>query len=129
MSSLCIPLILLLSAGPAALCLGASPQSSASPQALTPGKSAEGDLSGGQTHTYTISLKTGQYCRVVVAAGGIDLVLSVYSPSGELLAAAGADYPLTQRQASIVSGHDGDYHREMQSAGPTGRARGLTTRV
>jgi CHAT domain-containing protein/Tfp pilus assembly protein PilF len=122
MKSLSILVILFL---PAVLVTAsglASAQSSPTVSTLAPGQSRQGDFSQDHTQNYAITLKQNQYCRVVVVARGLDVVLAVYSPSGELLAAEGPGYPLTKRVADIVAGQDGDYRVELRpaGAGPTG---------
>src|SRR5262245_60118708 len=76
------------------LWIGASPaQASASergaaPSAqesilLEPGKPIERELSGGQSHSYKITLVSGQYLNIVVEQRGIDVELALFGPDGK----------------------------------------------
>src|SRR5215510_13936400 len=50
---------------------------------LEPGKSVEREIAGGQSHTYQITLRAGQFIRVVVEQKGIDLTLALALPQDE----------------------------------------------
>jgi hypothetical protein len=52
---------------------------------LTRGTTIERELSGGQTHSYQLSLTEAQYLYVVVDQRGIDVVLVLFSPEGKKL--------------------------------------------
>lgn len=54
-------------------------------QELTPGRVTGAELGGGQTHSYKISLQSDQYLYVVVDQRGIDVVVKLYGPDGDLL--------------------------------------------
>jgi len=43
-------------------------------------------LAGGEAHSYRITLKTGQYLRVVVEQKGIDVAVTLFAPNGQKLA-------------------------------------------
>jgi CHAT domain-containing protein/Tfp pilus assembly protein PilF len=43
-------------------------------------------LSGGEAHSYRITLKTEQYLRVVVEQKGIDVAVTLFAPNGQKLA-------------------------------------------
>ena len=43
-------------------------------------------LSGGEAHSYRITLGTGQYLRVVVEQKGIDVAVTLFAPNGQKLA-------------------------------------------
>ncbi|MCI0420651.1 MAG: hypothetical protein L0312_15730, partial [Acidobacteria bacterium] len=51
-------------------------------QPLEPGKPVERELSGGQTHIYTLTLNANQIARVVAEQKGVDLTLSALAPDG-----------------------------------------------
>ena len=53
------------------------------PPKLVPGKPVEREIAGGQSHTYQISLTSGQFVRVVVEQKGIDLTLALAAPQRE----------------------------------------------
>src|SRR5262245_13328689 len=50
---------------------------------LEPGKPVERELSGGQSHSYKISMTSGQYLRIVVSQQGIDALVALFTPDGK----------------------------------------------
>ncbi|MBX7223560.1 MAG: CHAT domain-containing protein [Blastocatellia bacterium] len=92
---------------------------------LEPGKIIQRELKGGESHSYQVSLATGQYLHVVVEQKGIDVVASVIGPSGERLAEV--DSPnLNQgfEPLFLVAPTDGAYRIHINSldkAAPLGR--------
>lgn len=48
-------------------------------------KPIERELKGGESHTYTLELKANEFSKIVVEQKGIDVVVNLFSPSGELL--------------------------------------------
>jgi tetratricopeptide (TPR) repeat protein len=78
----------------ALLCIGAQPaQASASEfgaaqsvqesMSLEPGKPVERELSGGQSHSYKITMVSGQYLHIVVEQRGIDVAVALFTPDGK----------------------------------------------
>jgi CHAT domain-containing protein len=59
----------------------ANGQSTLTPLELS--KPIERELSGGQTHSYSISLAAGQYARALVVQRGIDVVVAFRGPDGQ----------------------------------------------
>lgn len=53
---------------------------------LQVGKPVERDLAGGQAHSYSVALASGQYIHVVVEQRGIDVVVRLFGPAGNQLA-------------------------------------------
>ena len=53
---------------------------------LTPGRTVEVELGGGETHSYGVRLEAGQYFKLVVEQKGVDLLVTLLSPGGEKLA-------------------------------------------
>jgi CHAT domain-containing protein/Tfp pilus assembly protein PilF len=49
---------------------------------LEPGARLQRGLGGGETHSYSISLNSGEYIRIVITQQGIDVVVRVYAPDG-----------------------------------------------
>src|SRR5258708_6373286 len=45
----------------------------------------ERELSGGQTHVYTVKLNANQIARVIAEQKGVDVVLSIIAPDGAKL--------------------------------------------
>jgi CHAT domain-containing protein/uncharacterized protein HemY len=73
-----------------ALAPGLSAQSSR----LKLGKTVQGDLSEGQTHTYTIKLKANQYLRAAVTQPNLAVVIELYAPDRKKVLAVNArDFP------------------------------------
>src|SRR5215813_2631473 len=50
---------------------------------LEPGKPVERELSGGQSHSYKITMISGQYLHIVVEQRGIDVVMALFTPDGK----------------------------------------------
>jgi hypothetical protein len=61
---------------------GAAPSAQES-ISLEPGKPVEGELSGGQSHSYKITTISGQYLHIVVEQRGIDVVVTLFTPDGK----------------------------------------------
>src|SRR5262245_4701210 len=47
------------------------------------GKPVERELSGGQSHSYKITMISGQYLQVVVTQRGIDVAVALFTPDGK----------------------------------------------
>ncbi len=50
---------------------------------IKPGKLIERELSGGQSHSYKITLEEGEYLNAVVEQRGIDVVVTLFGPDGK----------------------------------------------
>jgi CHAT domain-containing protein/predicted negative regulator of RcsB-dependent stress response len=50
---------------------------------LEPGKPVERELSGGQSHSYKITMTSGQYLHIAVEQRGIDVVVALFAPDGK----------------------------------------------
>jgi len=50
---------------------------------VVPGQSVEREIAGGESHTYKITLESGQFMRVMVQQKGIDLMLALASPQSK----------------------------------------------
>ena len=55
------------------------------PEPLQPHKTVEKSISAGQTHSYSLNLEKDQYVQLAVEQNGIDVVLRVFLPNGNLL--------------------------------------------
>jgi CHAT domain-containing protein/Tfp pilus assembly protein PilF len=78
-------------AAPTAICQTSQPQTAAESGDLlqklsTAGQSFTGSLAGGQTHSYSVNLVTGQFLQIVVEQQGIDLIVKIIRAGGETLA-------------------------------------------
>jgi CHAT domain-containing protein/tetratricopeptide (TPR) repeat protein len=101
-------------------CVFAQAQVTPEPRTIAPGQSVESRISGGQSHTYQITLQAGQFMRVVLEQKAIDVALVLAAPDGKQVvetnlapvggleslsaeAAASGNYWLTVRAASSVT--------------------------
>ena len=95
------------------------------PQPLEPGKLVERELSGGQTHTYTLSLNANQIARVVAEQKGVDLTLSALAPDGtKLFDVDSPNGSQGEEPATIVARQGGAYRiavRSLDKSAPAGR--------
>jgi hypothetical protein len=84
------------------------------PEALQPRKSIEKSITAGQTHSYSLNLEKDQYVQLAVEQNGIDVVMRVFLPTGNLLhefdsptGKDGTDY------AEVISESAGIYRIEI----------------
>jgi CHAT domain-containing protein len=56
------------------------------PREIEPNTPIEADLAGGETHSYRISLTSGQYLHVIVNQRGVDAVVTIFGPDEARLA-------------------------------------------
>jgi CHAT domain-containing protein/Tfp pilus assembly protein PilF len=78
--------------------------------ALEPGRRIKRAMAGGQRHSYQVKLDAGQFLKVIVEQLGIDVVILVYGPDGELLSEMDSENRLPgQDGASLVAEVAGDY--------------------
>ncbi|HEV3255103.1 MAG TPA: tetratricopeptide repeat protein, partial [Candidatus Acidoferrales bacterium] len=87
---------------------------------LEPGKPVERELQGGQTDTYTIELKAGQFLHVIAEQKGIDVVLQLIGPDGKTIVEAdspnGAWGP---EPASLIADTSGTFVARVKSFSET----------
>lgn len=120
-------LLLVLSADLNAQRTSSSPSFWQNPTDLTRGTTIERELSGGQTHSYQLSLTEAQYLYVVVDQRGIDVVLVLFSPEGKKLSEL--DSPNGENgpeELRIIVTRSGNYRLDVQAFetyGPTRRYR------
>ena len=91
------------------------------PTPLTPEQPIERQISGGESHTYRITLTAGQFIRVVVDQKGIDLALALAAPQGEADKSA-AEANLTRVDMESLSYEatvSGDYRLTIRALGAT----------
>ncbi len=91
----------------------------ARPSAMpAPGEVLDASLAGGEAHAYRIDLETGQHLRITVEQRGIDVVLRLVGPGGELFpeidSLGGARGP---EVLSAIAGANGDYRLEVRAPG------------
>ncbi|MFL6229070.1 MAG: CHAT domain-containing protein [Pyrinomonadaceae bacterium] len=83
---------------------------------LEVGKPLGRELSGDQSHSYHLTLAAGQYARVVVEQEGIDVVVKLFAPDGNLITAV--DSPNGTQGPEIVhitSEATGTYRLEVRA--------------
>src|SRR5215813_622356 len=61
---------------------------------LEPGKPVERELSGGQSHSYKVTMGSGQYLHVLVAQRGIDVAVALFTPDGKKVSEADSDHTI-----------------------------------
>ncbi len=86
------------------------------PQPLAAGVPITRELSGGQTHSYQVTLTQGQYLEAVVEQRGIDVVVTVFAPDGQKIVKV--DSPIgTQgpERVMLVAETSGPYRLEVRS--------------
>jgi tetratricopeptide (TPR) repeat protein len=91
-----------------------SPQESDS---LEPGKPVERGLSGGQSHSYKITMNSGQYLHVVVAQRGIDVAVALFTPDGKKISEVDSDSLIEGSETvSVIAEAPGAYLIEVRSS-------------
>jgi CHAT domain-containing protein/Tfp pilus assembly protein PilF len=94
-------------------------------QKLEPGKPITRDLAGVESHSYQITLDTGQYLSVVVEQLGIDVAITLFGPDGKQIAEFDAEVRRQgQERVSQVAEAAGSYRLDVQArqkGAPAGR--------
>ncbi len=88
--------------------------SAAQPVRIEPGQKAGRPLAEGATHPYLVRLEAGEYVRIAAEQRGVDLVLRLVAPGGDLIAEV--DSPTGTQGAervSEVAAVSGDYRAEV----------------
>ena len=67
-------------------------QSAQESDSLEPSKPVEREISGGQSHSYKITMIPGQYLQVVVAQRGIDVAVALFTPDGNKISEADSEH-------------------------------------
>ena len=80
------------------------------------GASGEQEMKGGETHSYRITLKAGQYVNVAVEQKGIDVLVRIFGPDGQKLTQVDNDPAVGLESVSVVAETSGDYRLEVQSS-------------
>jgi CHAT domain-containing protein/Flp pilus assembly protein TadD len=83
---------------------------------LEPGKPVERELSGGQSHSYKVTMISGQYLLVVVAQRGMDIGVALFTPDGKKISEVNSN-PLIEgaETASAIAEAPGAYLIEVRS--------------
>jgi CHAT domain-containing protein/Tfp pilus assembly protein PilF len=87
---------------------------------LEPGKPVERELSGGQSHSYKVSMTAGQYLQVVVSQRGIDALVALFTPDGKKIRELDAERMTVEAETiSAIAEATGAYRIEVRSAEKT----------
>ena len=81
------------------------------PRPLVASPAVERELSGGQTHTYTLNLNADQIARVVAEQKGVDLVLSVFAPDGTRLFDVDSPNGASGEEPATIAARQSGQHR------------------
>lgn len=83
---------------------------------LTPGQSIDGQLRGGEAHSYALKLGAGQFFRVVLEQKGIDLTLTLYALDGRaVISINDAGDSQARETLALAIAVSGDYRLEVKS--------------
>src|SRR5690242_5353410 len=84
---------------------------------LEPGKPVERELSGGQSHSYKITMASGQYLQVVVEQRGIDVAVALFTPGGKEIDEADSEKSFEGAETiSVIAEAPGAYRIDVRSA-------------
>ena len=98
-------------------------QSAQETDSLEPGKPIERELSGGHSHSYKITMISGQYLQVVVDQRGIDVALALFAPDGKKISEVDSEHLVEGSETvSVIAKATGAYLLEARSAEKTARA-------
>src|SRR5215470_346886 len=88
---------------------GAAPSAQES-DSLEPGKPVERELSGGQSHSYKITMISGQYSHIVVEQRGIDVAVALFTPDGKKISEADSEHLIEGSETvSVIAEASGAY--------------------
>jgi CHAT domain-containing protein/tetratricopeptide (TPR) repeat protein len=89
---------------------------------LEPGKPVERELSGGQSHSYKVTIGSGQYLHVVVAQRGIDVAVALVAPDGKKISEVDSNHLFDESESiSAISEAPGAYLIEARSPEKTAK--------
>src|SRR4029434_2385670 len=89
---------------------------------LEPGKPIERELSGGQLHSYKITMTSGQYLHMVVGQRGIDVAVALSSPDGKNVIEVNSDPSIEGSETvSTIAEAPGAYLIEVRSPEKTAK--------
>src|SRR5499426_977237 len=101
---------------------GAAPSAQES-ISLEPGKPIERELSGGQSHSYKITMISGQYSHIVVEQRGIDVAVALFTPDGKKISEADSEHLIEGSETvSAIAESSGAYLIEVRSPEKTAKA-------
>src|SRR6266508_203085 len=87
---------------------------------LEPGKPVERELSGGQSHSYKITMISGQYLHVVLAQRGIDVAVALFATVGKKIGEVDSEQATVGEETiSVIAEATGAYRIDVHSAEKT----------
>jgi CHAT domain-containing protein/predicted negative regulator of RcsB-dependent stress response len=90
---------------------------------LEPGKPIQRELSGGQSHSYKITMISGQYLHVVVDQRGIDVAVALFTPDAKKINEADCEHLIEGSETvSAIADAAGAYLIEVRSPEKTARS-------
>jgi CHAT domain-containing protein/Tfp pilus assembly protein PilF len=101
---------------------GAAPSAQES-VSLEPGKPVERELSGGGSHSYKITMISGQYSHIAVVKRGIDVAVALFTPDGKKISEADSEHLIEGSETvSVIAEASGAYLIEVHSPEKTAKA-------
>lgn len=99
-------------------CLSVTAQQVApKPVTLVSGQPVEREIGGGQSHNYEISLKAGQFMRIVVEQKAIDVTLVLADPDGNQMLEVNLNAAGSFESLSAEAAATGNYLLKLSAAG------------
>jgi len=117
-------LLLFLLAIPPTVYTQSNTSQSASIPSLELGKPIERDITGGEVHSYNLTLTVDQYVQFAVDQRGIDLAVWTFDPNGKRISEVDAFRVGEQEGVALLAEVSGAYRIELHTSfpkGPTGR--------
>jgi tetratricopeptide (TPR) repeat protein len=97
---------------------------------LESGKPIEVELTGGQSHTYRITMFSGNYLQVNIDQRGIDVAVALYSPAGGKIREIDSTRRFTGPEAlSVIAEVTGTYSIEIGSSDKSAKAGRYEVRI
>jgi CHAT domain-containing protein/tetratricopeptide (TPR) repeat protein len=98
-------------------------QSAQETDSLELGKPIDRELSGGQSHSYKITMTSGQYLQVLVDQRGIDVAVVLFTPDGKKISEVDSEHLVEGSETvSAIAEAPGAYLIEARSAEKTAKA-------
>jgi len=99
------------------------------PVTLVPGKPAEREIAGGQSHIYQITLQAGQYARVVAEQKAIGVTLLLAAPDGKQVLEVNLTPAGGLESLSAEATASGDYRLTVRGGGSAAIAGSYQVRL
>jgi CHAT domain-containing protein/tetratricopeptide (TPR) repeat protein len=97
---------------------------------LESGRPIEAELTGGQSHTYRITMFAGNYLQVNIDQRGIDVAVALYSPAGSKIREIDSTHRFIGPEAlSVIAEVTGTYSIEIGSSDKSAKAGRYEVRI